>query len=189
MDEAISPGRCSLARLSAAELFLVRGFAQTARLRLPRRSAILLSWLGNGWFYLALGSGSVLAAGWNAAPVLVAGILNVLVLHSVYPFIKRLVARPRPFQCDPNLVPLLPVLDQHSFPSGHSMTLPAALVPIALQFPHLVSLAFAAWLGMAWARLASAHHYPSDIAAGAALGISVSYPISLYVLAATRLVS
>ena len=39
---------------------------------------------------------------------------------------------------------------------------------------------------MAWARLASAHHYPSDVAAGTVLGVSVSYPISFYALAASR---
>jgi undecaprenyl-diphosphatase len=188
MDGAISYGRCSLARLAAAELYLVHGFAQSARPRLPRGSAIALSWLGNGWFYLALGTGCVVVAGMRAVPVLAAGLLNVLALHSVYPFIKRLVARPRPFQSDPTLVPLLPVLDKHSFPSGHAMTLPAALVPLALQFPQTTGPAFATCLLMAWSRLASAHHYPSDIAAGTALGLCVSYPISVYVLAASRLV-
>jgi undecaprenyl-diphosphatase len=86
-------------------------------------------------------------------------------------------------------VPLLPALDQHSFPSGHAMTLPAALVPMALQFPQTMGLAFATGLLMAWARLASAHHYPSDVAVGAALGVAVSYPISVYALAVARLVS
>ncbi len=189
MDEAISPGRYSLARLSAAELYLVHGFAHSARPRLARSSAIALSWLGNGWVYLALGIGSVLAAGTRAIPVLAVGMLNALVLHCVYPVIKRLVARPRPYQRDATLVPLLRVLDQHSFPSGHAMTLPAALVPLVLVFPQTISLAFATWLLIAWARLASAHHYPSDVAAGAALGVSVSYPISVYALAASRLVS
>jgi undecaprenyl-diphosphatase len=189
MDGAISLGRHSLARLSAAELYLVHGFVQSAHLRLPRCSAIVLSRLGNGWFYLALGICSVLLAGMRAVPVLVAGMLNALALHSVYPFIKRLVARPRPYQSDPTLVPLLRVLDQHSFPSGHAMTMPAALVPLTLQFPQTIGLAFAACLLMAWSRLAAAHHYPSDIAAGTALGLSVSYPISVYVLAASRLVA
>jgi undecaprenyl-diphosphatase len=189
MDGAISRKRYSLARVSAVELYLVHWFAQSARPRLVRSSAIALSWLGNGWVYLAFGIGSFLAAGLDAIPVLVAGTLNAVVLHSVYPVIKRRVARPRPYQRDATLVPLLPALDQHSFPSGHAMTLPAALVPMALQFPQTTSLALATCLLMAWARLASAHHYPSDVAVGTALGVSVSYPISVYALAASRLVS
>jgi undecaprenyl-diphosphatase len=189
MDEAISRRRYSLARLSAVDLYLVHWFVHTARPRPVRSSAIALSWMGNGWVYLALGIGSVIAAGLDAVPVLVAGTLNVLVLHCVYPVIKRLVARPRPYQRDASLVPLLQALDQHSFPSGHAMTLPAALVPLTMQFPQTVSLAFATCLLMAWARLASAHHYPSDVAVGTALGVSVSYPLSAYALAVSRLVS
>ena len=89
----------------------------------------------------------------------------------------------------PLWLPLLRALDEHSFPSGHAMTLTAALVPFVLAFPHVLGLAFATWLLMAWARLASAHHYPSDVAAGAVLGVCVSYPISIYALAVSRLVS
>jgi undecaprenyl-diphosphatase len=189
MDEAIDPGRFSLARLSVAELYLVHGFAHTARPRLARCSAIACSWLGNGWVYLVLVVGSILAAGMGAIPVVLVGILNVVVLHCVYPVIKRRVARPRPYQRDATLVPLLRALDEHSFPSGHAMTLTAALVPFVLAFPHVLGLAFATWPLMAWARLASAHHYPSDVAAGAVLGLCVSYPISIYALAVSRLVS
>jgi undecaprenyl-diphosphatase len=189
MDEAISRRRCSLARLSAVDLYLVHWFVQTARPRPVRSSAIALSWMGNGWIYLALSIGSIIAAGLDAIPVLVAGTANVLALHCIYPIIKRLVARPRPYQRDASLVPLLQALDQHSFPSGHAMTLPAALVPLSMQFPQTMGLAFATCLLMAWARLASAHHYPSDVAVGTVLGFSVSYPISVYALAASRLVS
>jgi undecaprenyl-diphosphatase len=123
-----------------------------------------------------------------AMPVLAVGLLNALVLHSVYPVIKRVVARPRPYQRDATLVPLLPVLDSHSFPSGHAMTMSAVMVPLVLAFPGTIGLAVPAWMLVAWARMASAHHYPSDVAAGTMLGVSVSYPISLYALAALRLV-
>ena len=186
MDVAISLGRCSLARLSVAELCLVHGISRTARSPLARCFAIALSRLGNGWLYLVLGAGCLLAVGVSAVPVLTAGLLNALVLHCMYPLIKRRVARPRPYQSDPTLVPLLRVLDQHSFPSGHAMTLPAALVPLVLQFPQTIALASATCLLMAWSRLASAHHYPSDVAAGTVLGFSVSYPISVCVLATSH---
>src|SRR5438874_2046424 len=154
MDEAVSDprappisfGQYALARLSAAELCLVRGFVQTARPRLARTSAVMLSRLGNGWAYLALAIGSVAAGGVDAIPLLGVGTLNVVVLHSFYPSIKRYVARPRPYQRDGTLMPLLPVLDQHSFPSGHAMTLPAVLVPLGLQFPQTIGVAFASWL-------------------------------------------
>ncbi|HYA80522.1 MAG TPA: phosphatase PAP2 family protein [Methylocystis sp.] len=31
---------------------------------------------------------------------------------------------------------------------------------------------------MAWSRIATGHHYPSDVAAGVALGVGVGYPLS-----------
>ena len=37
--------------------------------------------------------------------------------------------------------------------------------------------------GLAWSRLATAHHYPSDVLAGAALGLLVGYPVALCFLA------
>jgi undecaprenyl-diphosphatase len=189
MQQAISPGRFGLARLSSVELYLVHGCVLSARTRPLRCSAIALSWLGNGWVYLALGAGSVVAAGWKAFPALLIGSLNAGLLHCVYPSIKRWFARPRPYQRDAALVPLLNVLDQHSFPSGHTMTFTAVLVPLVLAFPYLTAAAFTTGLLMAWARLASAHHYPSDVLAGAVLGASVSYPTSVYALAALRLVA
>ena len=116
MDEAISRRRCSLARLSAVDLYLVHWFVQTARPRPVRSSAIALSWMGNGWIYLALSIGSIIAAGLDAIPVLVAGTANAWLLHCIYPLIKRFVARPRPYQRDATLVPLLRALDRALVP-------------------------------------------------------------------------
>jgi undecaprenyl-diphosphatase len=145
--------------------------------------------MGNGWLYIAFGSFCIISAGASAVYVITLAVVNVGVLHCIYPFIKRWVARPRPYQVDVELVPLLAVLDEHSFPSGHSMTLTAVSVPIVLFFPQTFIFAVMFWALMAWARLASAHHFPSDVVAGSVLGLSVSYPISVYGLAMAPLLS
>jgi undecaprenyl-diphosphatase len=189
MDQAMSPGRYCLARLSSVELYVVHRFVDTTRHRLVRAAAIAVNWLGDGWFYLVLAAASIMAAGEKALPVVAVGALSAGVLHCLYPVLKRWIARPRPYQRDASLVPLLAAMDEHSFPSGHAMTMSAALVPLVLGFPQMLGLAIALWLLSAWARLASAHHYPSDVAVGAMLGVSVSYPISIYALSATQLVS
>ena len=186
MDQALSATRSCLARLSELELCAVRGCAWTARPLPIRTLAIALSWLGNGWAYLAIALGSIVAAGTSALPALIVGTLNACVLHCLYPSIKRSIARPRPYRRDTSLLPLLRALDEHAFPSGHAMTLSAALVPLVMTFPQVLELAVAVALLMAWARLASAHHYPSDVAAGTALGVSVSYPLSLGAFALSR---
>jgi len=36
---------------------------------------------------------------------------------------------------------------------------------------------------MAWSRVATGHHYPSDVAAGVALGVGLGYALSVNLLA------
>lgn len=62
------------------------------------------------------------------------------------------------------------------------MTACAAFVPIGMAFPQLIAAILVVWLLLAWARMAAAHHYPSDLLFGAALGAVVSLPISYLLL-------
>jgi undecaprenyl-diphosphatase len=164
--------------LFRADLWFVRVCARTARPAFGRGLAIAVSRVGNGGLYPLLALALVYQLGRQSRAVILLAAINILLMHSVYPTIKRRVGRTRPSQACADLKPLLATLDEHSFPSGHIMTLTAALVPVALALPATLPLALGAWIAMAWARLASAHHYPSDILAGAALAFVVSYPLS-----------
>jgi undecaprenyl-diphosphatase len=185
------PGRCatlwasSKERLSAADLVAVHFFSRSAKWKVGRTSAFIISKLGNGWLYplLALMIFEHLGGG-KAIRVSIAAALNAGVLHCLYPAIKRYIGRPRPFHTDSSLSSLFGVLDEHSFPSGHAMTLTGVLVPIVLAWPDCLSAAVALIVLMGWARIASGHHYPTDICAGAALGFGLSYPLSVWILAA-----
>ena len=148
-----------------------------------RRLAVAVSRIGNGGLYPALAVLMVVGCGARGCYAVIAAAINVGLMHSVYPAIKRRAARLRPFRAYSDLQPLLATLDEHSFPSGHVMTLTAALVPIVIAIPGALSLSLAAWCAMAWARLASAHHYPSDVFAGAAIALVVCYPLSQFGLA------
>ncbi|HLN10215.1 MAG TPA: phosphatase PAP2 family protein [Xanthobacteraceae bacterium] len=174
--------RAALAHFSTAELAVVRLFC--AERTMSRALAIGLSWMGNGWIYLALIPLCLMRAGWRAAPVVGAAAINTALLHLLYPRIKKWISRPRPFRADARLQPLLPTLDEFSFPSGHVMTITAALVPIVAAFPGALLPSVALWMSMGWARIASAHHYPSDLIAGGAIGAAVSYPITICILGA-----
>ena len=168
--------------LFRADLWFVRACARTARPAVGRGLAIAFSRAGNGGIYPVLAATLLIAFGAQAWLVVLIAAINMVLMHSVYPMIKRRAARLRPFRAYADLKPLLATLDEHSFPSGHVMTLTAALVPIALALPETLPVALGAWLAMAWARVASAHHYPSDILAGAALALAVSYPLTKFVL-------
>jgi undecaprenyl-diphosphatase len=84
--------------------------------------------------------------------------------------VKRLVRRPRPAR------PLVRTVGHHSFPSSHAASAAAAAVAcwalrpadgahpgLARAVPHLAA-------AMCVSRLVVGVHYPSDVAAGAALG-------------------
>lgn len=170
-------------RLSSADLGAVRFFSRSARWRVGRTSAVLISRLGNGWLYPILALMIVEHFGSKAGRVILAAGLNAGLLHCLYPLIKRMIGRPRPFRMDARVLSLSGVLDEHSFPSGHAMTLCGVLVPIVLAWPDCLPAALALLLLMGWARIATGHHYPSDICAGAAFGFILSYPLSVWALA------
>lgn len=180
MGQFAKVGRTLVAVVLNADLWVLRVCVASARPAIGRRLAVALSRVGNGGLYPVMAALLILGCGARGRDATIAAAINVGLVHSVYPTIKRRAGRRRPFQAHADLKPLLETLDQHSFPSGHVMTLTAALVPIVLALPATLPLSLGAWCAMAWARLASAHHYPSDIFAGAAFALVVSYPLSTY---------
>jgi undecaprenyl-diphosphatase len=172
-----------IAKFLEADLKAVRIVTRTASSSGGRLFAIIVSKLGNGWIYPFLAV--FVFAAWGLAGyriVLLAG-ANAALMHCLYPIIKRRFRRLRPFKVDPNLPSLLDTLDEHSFPSGHAMTLTGILAPIVMLWPATAISAIAMGCCMAWSRVATGHHYPSDVFAGILLGVAVSYPISVCFIA------
>jgi len=93
---------------------------------------------------------------WRRATVTVAS------SYAISTSIKLVVRRPRPDLAD--LPPLMGTRTQLSFPSSHAVT--SFTAARAFGVPGLWALA----LPMALSRLYLGVHYPSDVAAGAALG-------------------
>ncbi|TGB09450.1 phosphatase PAP2 family protein [Streptomyces sp. MZ04] len=83
--------------------------------------------------------------------------------------VKRVVRRPRP-GADTGVAPLVRTAGRHSFPSSHATSAAAATVaygalsPVGARFVPPVAAA------MCVSRMVVGVHYPSDVAAGAALG-------------------
>jgi undecaprenyl-diphosphatase len=170
-------------RFRRADLAAVHLISRSARPTVGRVSAVAISRLGNSWLYLLIIPIVFGGLGREGFRVVFLGALNAALLHLMFPVIKRRIGRPRPFQADPRLRSLMNVLDEHSFPSGHTMTLSGVLTPIVLVWPGAILSALALMLLMAWSRVATAHHYPSDTFAGAIIGIVLAYPLSILVLA------
>ena len=178
----LTPLRARLVLLNAREIRVVERIVWTTRRVAVRRLAMTVSWLGTGWVYLLLAGALLAWAGPAAWRGIVAAAACSLASHLVYPWVKRACRRPRPYEHLPALIPLLAPLDRHSFPSGHAMTMTAALLPLVLLWPGLWWAAALLWTGVAWSRLACAHHYPSDVLAGTLLGLAVAAPVCAAVL-------
>lgn len=167
-----------LGRLGDVEIRVVRGAAAGLTRRGPRTMALAANWLADGWVYGIIGVGLVVSHGTHARPTITAMVLSMIGSHLLYPVLKSYVARPRPFECDPALSCVTRPLDRFSFPSGHCMTAAAALFPVAFAYPVALPAVVIYSAAVAWARLALAHHYPSDVLAGALLGLAVSVAVT-----------
>ena len=182
-DASSLPQNGRLSRFLAADLAAVHYFSRSARPKATRLLAIGISKLGNGWIYLLLFPAVFYGLGWRGWPIVLIAAANAALLHVLYPIIKRRFERKRPVHIDARLPSLLKTLDEHSFPSGHAMTLTGVLTPIVLAWPAVTLSAVVLVLSMAWSRIATAHHYPTDVVAGVALGMAVAFPLSSYALA------
>ena len=170
------------AKFQEAELKAVRIAARSAKSPVARFCAVSLTKLGNGWLYPFLAILIFVRWGLLGYRIVLLAAVNAALMHSIYPVIKRRFRRMRPYEVDPRLPCLLATLDEHSFPSGHAMTLTGVLIPIVVLWPAMATLAVLIGCCLAWSRLATAHHYPSDVFAGVLLGAGVSYPISAWVV-------
>ncbi len=82
--------------------------------------------------------------------------------------VKRAVRRPRPEL--PGYRPLVRTLGRHSFPSSHAASAAAAAVALGALGPFGRQVVPPLAAAMCVSRLVVGVHYPSDVAAGAALG-------------------
>lgn len=90
-------------------------------------------------------------------------------------FIKNLVARPRPYTRIEELVPLIPLPSEYSFPSGHTVSSFAAGWTVFRRLPGrygIPALVLAALVSVS--RLYVGVHYPTDVLCGIVLGIVLS---------------
>ncbi|GGS24595.1 phosphatase PAP2 family protein [Streptomyces griseoviridis] len=126
-------------------------------------AARALSWAGeHGALWLAAGLAGAAVDGarrgaWLRGTALTAG------AHLTSMGVKRIVRRPRPAHVEP----LVRTAGRHSFPSSHAASAVAAAVSLGTLGSR------AAWpvaAAVCVSRLVAGVHYPSDVAAGAALG-------------------
>ena len=90
--------------------------------------------------------------------------------------IKHIVKRPRPFVQNINIVPVYRA-GGTSFPSGHTSSSFATATALSRAYPKWYVIAPAyLWAGsVSYSRMYLGVHYPTDVAAGAALGVGSAF--------------
>ena len=158
----------------------------SARLRvaekpgISRTLAMVFAHSGDSWFWL-LGLGLLWAFGNPAYQDLtIRFIAAILVLAVLVMTIKFTIRRSRP---EGDWGAVYRKTDPHSFPSGHAARAAMIAILALLWCPIAIGLALTLWaLLVSLARIAMGVHYPSDVLAGAILGVSFGVVFSLITL-------
>ncbi len=134
---------------------------------------LIFTTLGNGGFLWIVSSGIMLCSKrWRRAGI-VSLVSMLLCFISGEVIMKPLVARSRPFLEIETLVPLLPTQKGFSFPSGHTASSFAAagvyVRGVPARWAKILFLILAVLMGIS--RLYVGVHYPTDVLAGAILGL------------------
>jgi undecaprenyl-diphosphatase len=137
------------------------------------------SWLGDGIFWYALIGAIAFFGGTEgrdlATHMALAGLVNL----TLYTFLKRWTGRPRPFVKCPDIRACARALDRFSFPSGHVLHALTFTVILTYHYPLAAIGLVPLTLLIALSRVTLGLHYPSDVAAGAAIGAVVGASVLL----------
>lgn len=144
------------------------------RRRIERLFAAV-SRLGNGLFWYALMAvpplvrgGEALQASMHMALVGAAGVV-------VYKLLKSTMVRERPFIAHHAIRRGTAPLDLYSSPSGHTLHAVAFSIIAVSYYPALVWVVGPFSALAALSRVVLGLHYPTDVLAGAAIGVALAY--------------
>ena len=165
----------------------VRGFLQHNDTRLMKRIhrwkaprwlrfwTILVTRLGDGWIWYALGLIILLEGGEQRFAAVGDGMLASLSGILVFRQLKLISKRPRPYQVEPHCWAMLTTQDRFSFPSGHSMTAFSITIAVGHFYPELQVALLILAISIAASRIILGMHYLTDVIAGAAIGIGLGF--------------
>ena len=162
-----------IARADAAEYALCRRLNRGAAFALPRRIFQIASRLGDGliWYVVIL-TLPLLYGRTAVAPALVMALTGIAGL-GLYKVLKHTLVRERPFMTHANIDLAMAPLDRYSFPSGHTLHAVCFTVQVTAHFPVLGWVLIPLTLLIAGSRTVLGLHYPTDVLAGAAIGLAL----------------
>ncbi|HEM49352.1 MAG TPA: phosphatase PAP2 family protein [Caldithrix sp.] len=163
------------------DILLILIISQLNRRYVIDKAFFLITRLGDGPLYVIAGILLIATPVQDGFKIVYIAILAYAIELPIYFVVKKYVKRLRPFEKMQNINHLIAPPDKYSFPSGHT----AAAFVMAIVFsnhfsvlsPGLYILAGLIGISRVYLRV----HYPTDIVAGAVLGI-ISANTSLWIL-------
>ena len=168
-------------RMDGYELRICEVLNRISRLRSVRGFFVAVSRLGNGVFWYSLIVLLPIMHGSEAMTASIHMTLVGLVGVLIYKSLKTRLVRERPYINRATISLGTPPLDVYSFPSGHTLHAVAFSTVALSYFPHLAPLLFPFTLAVALSRVVLGLHYPTDVAAGAVIGLALAYSSFLFV--------
>lgn len=107
--------------------------------------------------------------------ILLAGLAAGVLVGNVC--LKNLIARPRPCWLDDSVKLLIPISTDYSFPSGHTLSSVIGATVLTKTNRRFGWAAIPLAAIIAFSRLYLFVHYPSDILAGAVLGVAIGLAV------------
>lgn len=161
--------------VTSADEHVLRAVADLRRAPLTAVMTLLSAWWVKGVVIAALGVAADLRRRPRRLPrTLIPALAAMLVASWSSSALKAVFDRARPPAADPSLTALVPLPADASFPSGHAATAFAAAGVVALLHPRLRVPALGLAALVALSRVYLGVHFPSDVIAGAALGLAVA---------------
>lgn len=160
-----------LNQLDDLEIGLCLKVNRLGNIRVIRRFFSVISRLGDGGFWVALGIGLVMYRGSGILPDLARITATSLVGIVIYKSLKGHLLRERPYITHHGIRLGEKPLDRYSFPSGHTLHAAGLATMLVHLEPslHVIAVPFAVLVALS--RIVLGLHYPSDVLVGAAIGI------------------
>lgn len=138
----------------------------------------LITNMGSYIIWIAICVGLAIFGGEKGRNVAIILFIAIIFGHLISELLKYIILKPRPYEVLQG-VHQLASINNSSFPSGHATEIFVGCVILGKKYGYMIPLLLLAFL-ISFSRIYIGVHYPSDVIAGALLGVGISLTVLHY---------